>query len=134
MGSPRLVKLDTALVGVTALGFDTAPFISFIERHPAYGPLVREIFRRLDVGVFSGYSSVITLTEVLTQPLQVGNTAVAAAYRALLLGSRNFALLPSDAASADSAADLRARYRLRTPDALQLATAISAGCQARRDE
>ncbi len=70
------------------------------------------------------------MTGVLTQPLQVGNTAIATAYRALLLGSRHFTLLPIDAAVADRAADLRARYRLRTPDAMQLAAAISAGCQA----
>ncbi len=31
---------------------------------------------------------------------------------------------------ADTAAELRARFRLRTPDALQLATAIETGCGA----
>jgi len=31
---------------------------------------------------------------------------------------------------AEKAADLRARYNLRTPDALQVATALYAGCDA----
>ena len=31
---------------------------------------------------------------------------------------------------AEYAAELRAKYRLRTPDALQVSTAISTGCQA----
>jgi predicted nucleic acid-binding protein len=48
----------------------------------------------------------------------------------VLYRSRNFRLLPIDAAIAEVAADLRARYNLRTPDALQLATAIKAGCDA----
>jgi predicted nucleic acid-binding protein len=31
---------------------------------------------------------------------------------------------------AERAADLRARYNVRTPDAIQLATALEAGCDA----
>lgn len=130
MGSPTLITLDDALTGVTVLGFDTSPFIYFIERHPNYVELMREIIRRIDVGSIAGYSSAVTLTEVLTKPKQAGDTVVENAYRTLLLGSRNFTILPIDTAIADSAADLRARYRLRTPDALQLAAAIQAGCQA----
>ena len=42
----------------------------------------------------------------------------------------NFTLLPIDRAVAEIAADVRARYRLRTPDALQVAAALSAGCEA----
>jgi predicted nucleic acid-binding protein len=39
-------------------------------------------------------------------------------------------LVSIDPETAKVAADLRARYNLRTPDALQLATAIKAGCDA----
>lgn len=46
------------------------------------------------------------------------------------MNSENFALVPIDYAIAEQAADLRARYNLRTPDALQIAAALSAGCQA----
>jgi hypothetical protein len=31
-----MTRLDEALAGVTTLGFDTSPFIYFIERHPTY--------------------------------------------------------------------------------------------------
>jgi predicted nucleic acid-binding protein len=37
---------------------------------------------------------------------------------------------PVHSAAARLAADLRARYSLRTPDAIQVATAIGAGCMA----
>ena len=87
-------------------------------------------FRRLDQGFFIGQSSVITLTEVLTLPKRLGNTLVEQAYRDLLLNSRNFTLLPIDIQAAEIAADLRARYNLRTPDAIQIAAALSAGCEA----
>jgi predicted nucleic acid-binding protein len=48
----------------------------------------------------------------------------------LLINAANFQTLPIDIKTATSAADLRARYNLRTPDALQVATAIAAGCDA----
>lgn len=130
MGTPPLTKLDDALTDVTALGFDTAPFIYFIERHPAYLDLMREILRRVDVGMLAGHGSVVTLTEVLTKPRERADAVLEREYRDLLLRSRNFTLVPISAAIADRAADLRARHRLRTPDALQLAAALGAGCQA----
>ena len=124
------MRLHDALSGVIALGIDTPPFIYFIERNATYLPLVREAIRRIDAGTPIGYSSVITLTEVLTQPRRTGNVTIETEYRTLLLHSRNFTLVPITAAVADQAADLRARYQLRTPDALQIAAALSAGCDA----
>ncbi len=44
--------------------------------------------------------------------------------------SPNFYMLPVNVAIAESAADLRARYNLRAPDAIQIAAALSAGCEA----
>ena len=51
-------------------------------------------------------------------------------YRRFLLRSRNFSLAPITAAIAEQAASLRARYGLRTPDALQISAALAAGCSA----
>lgn len=130
MGSASLIKLDVALQGVTKLGFDTPPFIYFIERHASYVDILREVFRRVDFRVIGGYRSAVTLTEVLTRPKQVGDTALQQAYRRLLTASRNFTLVPIDAAVAEAAAELRAKYRLRAPDALQLAAAWQSGCEA----
>jgi predicted nucleic acid-binding protein len=67
---------------------------------------------------------------VLIKPRQVGDATIERIYRDLLLDSRHFILLPIDVAIAESAADLRARYHLRTPDALQIAAALRAGCEA----
>jgi predicted nucleic acid-binding protein len=125
-----MMTLDDALNGVTKLGFDTPPFIYFVERHPAYVDVVREVIRRVDSGIISGCASVVTLTEVLTQPKRLGNTALEVSYRDLLLQSRNFTLVTIDAVIAERAADLRARYSLRTPDALQIAAALSVACEA----
>ena len=125
-----MIKLNDALVGVSSLGFDTSPFIYFVERHPVYLDLMREIIARVDVGAVKGYSSVITLTEVLTLPKRLQNTKLVDDYQDLLINSRNFALIQINTTIAERAADLRARYNLRTPDAMQIAATLEAGCTA----
>jgi predicted nucleic acid-binding protein len=47
-----------------------------------------------------------------------------------LSNSRHFQLIPISQLIARRAADLRARYNLRTPDALQLASTIQQRCDA----
>ncbi len=125
-----MTKLDDALTNVAKLGFDTAPLIYFVERNPKFVDLMREVVRRVDAGQISGFSSMVALIEVLTKPKKVGDTKTEIEYRDLLLYSRNFKLLLIDSTVAERAADLRARYNLRTPDALQIASAIETGCQA----
>lgn len=122
--------LETVLTGVTRLGLDTAPIIYFVEAHPHYDALVTEIFQRIADGELVGVTSVITLTEVLIQPLRQGRVDLQAQYRDLLIGSANFELVSIDPGVAERAAGLRVRYNLRTPDALQVAAALAAGCQA----
>ncbi len=132
MGDPRLTRLNDALAGVSSLGFDTPPFIYFIERHPSYLPVLRDVFGRIEAGAVRGYSSVITLTEVLTKPKQLRDSSIEVEYTELLTRSRNLTMLPIDEGIAARAAEIRARYGLRTPDAhaLQVSAALSAGCQA----
>lgn len=130
MGSSPVTKLNQALLDVTELGFDTAPVIYFIEANQRYDTLVTEVFQRVSNGIFRGITSAITLTEVLIHPLRRGDAALQQQYTDLLLNAANFRTLPIDITSATRAADLRARYNLRTPDALQVATAITAGCEA----
>jgi predicted nucleic acid-binding protein len=125
-----MTKLDDALQGVQRLGVDTAPVIYFIEVNPQYDALISEIFRRISIGVLEGLCSVITLTEVLVQPLRHGDQQVAQDYTDLLLHSQHFATVSIGAAIATTASDLRARYNLRTPDALQIAAALKNDCQA----
>jgi predicted nucleic acid-binding protein len=118
------------LAEVKRLFLDTSPFIYLVERHPAYLEVCRTVFERIDRGDITGISSVITLTEVLPVPIRDNNHRVEKAYRDILIGSRNFSLIVIDSDIAQHAAHLRAQYRLRAPDALQLAAALAAGCDA----
>ena len=124
------MKLDDALLNINFIGLDTSPFIYFVERHPLYVDVMREIFKRITDGDFEASSSVITLTEVLVQPLRQKNKLLADEYRALLYNAANFKLLPINSPIAETAAELRAQYNLRTPDALHIAAALENGCDA----
>lgn len=124
-----MTALDNALAAVTTIGLDTSTFIYFVEHNPRYVSLVREIFRRIDGGQLTGRSSIITLTEALTVPKRIGDATLERGYRLMLFESRNLQLLDVNANIADSAADLRAQHNLRTPDAIQIATALAAGCE-----
>lgn len=125
-----MVKLNNALVGVTKLGFDTSPIIYFVEANPRYDALVAEIFRRISKATFVGITSAVTVTEVLVHPLKRKKITLKQKYSNLLLHSANFNVVPVDTVVAERAAELRAHYNLRTPDALQVAAALVAGCEA----
>ncbi len=124
------MKLDDAFLNINLVGLDTSPFIYFVERHPLYVNVMREIFRRVTNGDFEAYSSVITITEILVQPFRQKNKSLADEYRNLLYNAANFKLSQINSSIAETAARLRAKYNLRTPDALQIAAALENGCDA----
>lgn len=62
-------------------------------------------------------------------PYRAGNVALAERYEALLTRSRGVRLVETDRSQLRAAAQLRALYRVRTPDALQLAAALSERCR-----
>lgn len=111
----------------TVVGVDTAPFIYVIEEHPQYLESVREFFSAVDTGQIQALTSTVTLLEVLVQPLRRGRVDLANQYRDILLRSRRLVCEPVSNEIAEEAARLRANYNLRTPDAIQLATAIQSG-------
>src|SRR5690349_3527819 len=125
-----MTRLNDALANVTRLGMDTPPVIYFVEANPQYDALVTEIFQRGAHGRIRLCTSVITLTEVLVQPIRRGNARLEREYRDLLINSADFETFPINSVLAEDAAELRARYNLRTPDALQIAVALEAGCEA----
>jgi predicted nucleic acid-binding protein len=123
------VKIGAALKGIRRLYVETAPLIYYVEENPAFIAKMDAIMEAVEETPIEAVSSVITLTEVLTQPLKLGNAKLVQEYRDILLNSGDFHLLPITSQIANAAADLRARYNLRTPDALHIAAAIDAGCE-----
>ena len=116
-------------VGPGPLGIDTAIFIYFIEKNPRFLPLIDPLFREADDGTRELVTSALTLLEVLVVPLRARNRSLADRYEALLTRSRGIRLVDMTRDQLRAAAQLRATTGFKTPDALQVAAAIGAGCR-----
>ena len=115
-------------VGRGPVGLDTPPFIYLIEEPPQYLPIVRSVFAAITAGTLAGATSALTLLETLVQPHRVGNAPLAEQYEAILTRSRGLRLEEISRAVLRTAAHLRALSGIKTPDAIQLATAMIAKC------
>jgi predicted nucleic acid-binding protein len=72
-------------------------------------------------------TSVVSLAEVLVQPLATARPDLVQRYRDLLLQGPHLALPDLTPQTAERVAELRARYGIRLPDAFQLATGLERG-------
>ena len=109
------------------VGLDTASLIYFMEENPTYLDMTDAFFEAMFQGEFRVVTSVVTIPEVLVYPLRQGNTTLAQQYRDILFNSQGLTTIEVVPVIAETSAQLRADYNLRTPDAIQMATAISEG-------
>ena len=107
------------------IGLDTSVFIYFLETHPRYGSWCASLFDLVERGHNPAMTSAITLLELLVQPYRDQKEDLAQKIFALTTTYPRLEWVPLTMNLADRAAELRARYRLSTPDAIQLATAIN---------
>jgi predicted nucleic acid-binding protein len=112
----------------TVVGIDTAIFIYFIEEHPRFLPVLDPLFEAADAGRRMLATSVLTLLEVLVVPYRAGNQVLADRYEALLTRSRGIRVIDLGREQLRAAAKLRAVTGIKTPDALQVVAALTAGC------
>jgi uncharacterized protein len=67
----------------------------------------------------------LTRMECLVKPLRLGDAATLQSFHAAFTGAE---LAPLTVAVFDRAADIRAKYNFKTPDAIHVAAAVEAGC------
>jgi predicted nucleic acid-binding protein len=106
---------------------DSAPIIYFLEAHQKLGPRFKPLFEGHAAGRFRFSVTTITIAEVLTGPMKVGDDGAVKRYRAILESWQPVTL---DADIAESAARLRASYGLKLPDAVQAASALRVNAAA----
>lgn len=123
-------SLADALALCRFVGLDSSPFIYLLDDYPEFADIADELFEHIVSGPLLGYTSVVTLAETAVFPFRFGLESVAQHYRAFIAEMPHLALLDITAEVAMYGARLRAQYRLRTPDALQLAACISEGAEA----
>lgn len=106
---------------------DTCVWIYHLEEHPELGPPAAQVIESLEEGRFRAVASELTLLELTVRPLQLGRQDVADDYEVLLDYFPHLELIPISREILLDAAALRARQKLLTPDAIQLATGLRAG-------
>jgi len=109
------------------IGLDTPIFIYHFEGNARYIPATRVVFESLASALFLGVTSVITLVEINVVPISSGRPDLEEQYFTALQRFPNLSLADIGASIARKAAELRARYRLLTPDALQFAACLEHG-------
>ena len=107
---------------------DAAPIIYYLENHPKFAAHFAPWFEAAARGEIHLAISTITLAEVATGPLQLGNELLAAQYEQVL--SASCTVLPVTQQVAMQAARIRAAHGLRPPDAMVVASAIACGAHA----
>ncbi len=117
-------------IGSGRIAIDTALFIYLIEEDPRFSPLVEPLFEQADAGARELITSALTLLEVLVIPYRADDRFLADRYEQLLTRSRGIRVIDLSRDQLRDAAQLRAATGVKTPDALQLAAAIGAGCGA----
>ena len=107
---------------------DTVSLIYFLESHPIYGSVAEVLFQRVEAGDLRAVMSSLVFAELLVPLYRERQDKTASALKHRLLGFRNLTVRDVTPEVAARAARLRAHFRLRTPDALHIATGIHYGC------
>lgn len=106
------------------IALDTCVFIYLMDRHPKYFPVANAVFDRIEHPDCSAVVSTVVLTEILVQPYRNADLPQVESFYSLLTTMPNLEWVAPNLHIANSAASLRASFRLPTPDALIAATAI----------
>lgn len=106
------------------VGLDTAPVIYYVEKNAMYIEMLRLFFQLVDRGECTVVTSTVTLLESLVVPIRKNNIELIHEYRELLFNVEGLDTVNLNPDIAEEAARLRANYTIRTPDSIQIATAI----------
>ena len=125
------MTISDELTQINTIFIDTAPVIYYIEAHPKFGPLAKEVVTAFQAGNLNAFSSVITLTEVLPKPTEQKDEKLAKKFAEFLKHGKNFAMIEISVDIAERAGKLRGQYLfLRAIDAIQISAAIDLGADA----
>ncbi len=106
------------------ISLDTSIFIYQLEANARYVALTDSVFSWIEKAGHEAVTSTITMTELLVPSYRDKDENRVDTFYGLLSTYPNLRWIAPDLEVADLAAKMRAQYGLRTPDALQAATAI----------
>lgn len=124
-----LNRFKKQFVKIDKIAIDTPCLLYYIEKNPKYLTLTEFIFEELfSKGKIEIVASTLLLTETLVKPFAQNKLQLVFDYKSII--SKNFTLSAVSENIAEQAARLRAKYKMGTPDAIHIATAIESGTKA----
>lgn len=108
---------------------DTNIFIYALENLDPWRSIAGRIMQAIDGGECTAVTSELTLAECLVKPLQIGRNDIVKTYSDAIQPRRFLIVSPVDRAVLVRAAQLRAQYLIKLPDAIHAATAILNECE-----
>jgi predicted nucleic acid-binding protein len=122
-----MAAIREKLISAGIVGLDTAIFIYHLESSEKYRDIAGAILATIEHGECHAVTSVLSLLELNVRPYQMKKSYVAREYEILLANFPNLEIVDITRDIARKAAQLRALYNVRTPDAIQLAACIERG-------
>ena len=107
---------------------DTNVVIAIVEANSALTAGQMAFIENVDKGRVKAATSELTLAECLVKPMAGHNAVTVQAYLTFLDNRPEFPVLPVSRTILIEAARLRAELGVKLPDAIHVATALSAGC------
>lgn len=125
----KLEEFAKALNPFSSVYLDTSCLIYHLEDRFPYSSLTNFLLQSIQFEKIKGHTSVLSLLELNVKPYQNGRQEHAMMHVALFKNLPHFSIHEINLEIADKAAMLRAQYRFKTPDAIQMACALEVGCQ-----
>ena len=107
------------------IGLDSSVFIFEVEEHPKYAQLVHPVFQWLEQPGSHAVTATVTMLEILVHPYRMSDIDAVNRFYGLLSTYPGLQWAELTLAIADLAARLRAEHALKTPDAIQAASAMA---------
>lgn len=107
---------------------DTNIFIYSLEETGILGNKSRSIIEQIKLKKPKTYTTTLTISEILTGVFEKGMENKVTRYLEFISGNGLINVLDLDVQIAILTAQLRARFKIKTPDAIQLGSALFAEC------
>lgn len=111
------------------VALDSMLFIYLFEGDTRYNDQVRLLFSRMEEGKLEAVTSLMSPLEVLSTPTLEDSSEKLAIYTQFFQKTPNLSIVSLSWEIALAAASLRRKFNLRTPDSIQLATAVTSNVE-----
>jgi predicted nucleic acid-binding protein len=113
----------------SSLCLDTSALIYHLEDVAPYSDFTEQLFRAVASSTTRCVISSLSVAEIFTKPFAQQDQAAISIIENFLLTFPGLEIIPTSYSIARKAAELRAKYRLKTPDAIIVATALITNCE-----